>query len=109
MIDTITLVIVIVALFVVFIIGEKIGAYKKHKDKFIEVQNGYNRPLEYCDGILGFKVEDWLEYITPKIKDAWRWCYDHKSCRKPMRMKGPPKKIDKEVERLFRLKQGPVD
>ena len=34
--------------------------------------SGYDMPADYCDDILGFKVEDWLKSITPWAKENIR-------------------------------------
>ena len=33
-----------------------------------KIGEGYDMPAEYCDDIIGFKVENWLKDITPWAK-----------------------------------------
>lgn len=37
-------------------------------DNFAEITNLVEYPLDYCDGLAGFKVDTWSEEIGPKLK-----------------------------------------
>jgi len=68
MIDTITLVIVIVALFVVFIIGEKIGAYKKHKEWEEALPDYRKDAIMKSRAVLGGQYSEQLAPYLPNFK-----------------------------------------
>lgn len=39
---------------------------------------GYDKPLEYCEDIVGFKAEDWLKDISPWAKENIRMYDDNR-------------------------------
>tara|TARA_Y100000296_G_C5180060_1_gene263670 strand:- start:10233 stop:10565 length:333 start_codon:yes stop_codon:yes gene_type:complete len=60
-----------------------------------KASEGYNRPPEYCDDIVGFRAKDWLEGITPWARENIRMYENSTMTKKKTRWRKYNKK-DKE-------------
>ena len=68
MIDTITLIIVLIALIVAFFIGQKIGAYKKHKEWEEALPDYRKEAIMKSRAVLGGQFSEQLAPFLPNFK-----------------------------------------
>lgn len=68
MIDTITLVIVLVALIIAFFIGQKIGAYRKHKEWEEALPDYRKEAIMKSRAVLGGQFSEQLAPFLPDFK-----------------------------------------
>ena len=47
--------------------------------KMKKIGDAYEKPVEYCDDVVGFHKEDWARQLTPKLKKIIEYAERYKN------------------------------